>query len=361
MRFVFLTLLLGVTCAAHAQTCSFDAAEARFNQLLSGSGLAGGALLIGNPRGLLLERYYGTYSSTTQVPIASASKLLSGIRLLQMADRNEVDLDAPMSLYLPQFTGLKGEMTLRQMFSHTAGYGDDSGDPVVFNRTITLAQAVDTIAASYPFLNGWVPGGQFAYGGVSMHVAGRVAEVRGGGDWQARWLSQIGAPLGISTINWQGFGPTQNYGIAGSAQSNLRDYGRVLQVLVNAGVGNGKRVLSAARVLELYQDNVGARPIAYAPANVPAPVRYGFGGWLQYPSGGGLPLIHSLGAFGYFPWVDFKRNVFGVFMIRGTAGINNQAFLAYTNMLNSIALAVDSGACVETTLFDPLFGDRFEP
>ena len=70
---------------------------------------------------------------------------------MQLADRAQLSLDAPLTDYLPQFTGLKGTMTVRQMFSHTAGYGDDSGDPVVFDRSITLAQAVDTIAASSPW------------------------------------------------------------------------------------------------------------------------------------------------------------------------------------------------------------------
>jgi CubicO group peptidase (beta-lactamase class C family) len=345
--------------ALSAQSCNFEPVETRFQQLLTSTSLSGGALLVASPRGVLQERYFGNFTAATKVPIASASKLISGVRLLQLKDRGVVDLDAPLSTYLPQFTGLKGTMTLRQMFSHTAGYGNDSGDPVVFNRNITLAQAVNTIAANYPLQNGWVPGGQFAYGGVSMHIGGRIAEVQGNADWQAGWQSEIGVPLGISTIDWQGLGVTQNYGIAGSAQSNLRDYVRVLEMLANRGVGNGARVLSAARVTDLMQDGVGDLPIAYSPGNAPEPIRYGFGGWLVFPSGAGLPLMHSLGALGYFPWIDFQRNVYGVFMIRGTAGINSAALPAYTQMLESILSAVDGGDCRETELFDRVFADRF--
>lgn len=360
MKAIGLVLSICWAGVLHAQSCSFAPMETRFQQLLTTANLSGGALLVAGPRGVLQERYFGNFTAATKVPIASASKLISGVRLLQLKDRGVVDLDAPLSTYLPQFTGLKGTMTLRQMFSHTSGYGDDSGDPVVFNRTITLAQAVNTIAANYPLQNGWIPGGQFAYGGVSMHIAGRVAEVQGNADWQAGWQSEIGVPLGISSIDWQGLGATQNYGIAGSAQSNLRDYVRVLEMLANRGVGNGARVLSAARVTDLMQDYVGTLPIAYAPGNVAAPVRYGFGGWLEFPTVGELPLMHSLGALGYFPWIDFQRNTYGVFMMRGGVGINSAALPAYTQMLQSIRTAVDGGGCQEIELFDRVFADRFQ-
>jgi CubicO group peptidase (beta-lactamase class C family) len=362
----FLILLVASVPITHAQQCSLAPVEARFSQLLSSANLGGGAILIATPQGVLLERYFGSYTAATRVPIASASKLLSGVRLMQLADRGQLSLDAPVSEYLPQFTGLRGSMTIRQMFSHTSGYGDDSGDPVLFDRSITLAQSVDMIAANYPFQNSWTPGAQFAYGGISMQVAGRVAELRGASDWQAGWLGQIAAPLGITSINWQGLGTTQNYGIAGSAQSNLRDYGRVLEMLVNRGVGGGKRLLSSNAVAEMLQDNVGALPVAFAPAAATLtgePIRYGFGGWLQRSAGANAntpPVLHSLGAFGYFPWVDFRRNTFGVFMIRGPTGINSVAMPAYLDMLAAIETAIASGPCQEIEQFDKLYGDTFE-
>ena len=182
MRLLLVLLVLWTTSAT-AQTCTFTAVDTRFQQLLSDAALSGGAVLIATPRGVLEEHYFGAFTAATVVPIASASKMLSGVRLLQLKDRGLVDLDAPLSGYLPQFADLRGTMTLRQMFSHTSGYGGDSGDPILFNKTITLAQSVDTIATDYPLLNGWVPGGQFAYGGISMQVGGRIAEVVTGGDW----------------------------------------------------------------------------------------------------------------------------------------------------------------------------------
>ena len=93
------------------------------------------------------------------------------------------------------------------------------------------------------------------------------------------------------------------------------------------------------------------------------PVKYGFGGWLQLSMNAPVsapPLLHSLGAFGYFPWVDFRRHVFGVFMIRGSAGINSTALPAYLDMLAAVETAISTGDCMEAQITDPILSDAFE-
>jgi CubicO group peptidase (beta-lactamase class C family) len=355
-----LALLLGATTAS-AQTCAFTTASTRFEAFLPTESLAGGAVLVGDRQGLLFERYYGNYTANTVVPIASASKWLSGVRIAQLIDRGAIDPEAPVSTYLPQFTGDKGTMSVRQMFSHTAGYGDDSGSAVLFDESLTLAQAVDQIACCRPLNTGYTVGGQFSYGGVSMHIGGRVAEVVSNGDWQAGWIAEIGAPLGTTTIDWQGLGPTLNYGIAGSARSNLRDYGRVLAMINNDGRGNNRQIISAQAARRFQVDQVGDLPVAYAPANAGDDVHYGMGSWIDYSRGpNSAPLVHSLGAFGYFPWIDYERHVFGVFMIRGGAGINSAALPVYRAMLADIAAEYDANACAHIELTDAMTLDDFE-
>jgi CubicO group peptidase (beta-lactamase class C family) len=361
VRLLVLLCAFGAATGAAASECAFTAAQQRFDALLAQAGLDGGAMLLGSRSGLLLERYVGSYDADTVVPVASASKLLSALRVAQLAERGALDLDAPVSAYLPQFTGTKGTMTVAQMYSHTAGYGDDSAAPILLAPNLTLAQAVDAIACCIAMPDGWSPGTQFAYGGISMHVAGRVAEVVGGGDWQAQWQQQIGAPLGITTIDWQAFNTGSNYQVAGAARSNLRDYGRVLHMLANEGWSEGARVLHPATVRAIFSDRVGALPIAYAPPSAGAAVRYGLGNWLDATRAPGAPpFAHSLGAFGFFPFVDVQRGLFGVFMIEGAAGINTLAMPAYTEMLVSIGAELDAQACDPVERFVGVAGDGFE-
>ena len=349
----------GLALPAGASQCSFDQAIAQFEGLLQSQALPGGGILIADRGGTYLERYFGSYQASTVVSIASATKLLSATRMLQLQSRRIMDLDAPVSTVLPQFTGEKGTMTVRQMFSHTAGYGDDSGIPILFNSNITLAQAVDQIACCRPLNAGYTVGGQFSYGGVSMHIAGRVAEVLDGSDWQLGWQRDLSVPLGITTIDWQ-TSSTQNYGIAGGARSSMPDYGRLLRMLAKGGQVDGKRIIGRTSIDQLKVNQVGSLPIASAPPNVMKPVRYGLGSWHDGMSPAGqAPLIHSLGAFGFFPWLDTGSARYGVFMIRGGANINAAAVPVYFSMLTSIKNVLDSG-CEPVQLDDDLLGEGFE-
>lgn len=368
LRLLASALLLGLsaTCLAAppqaGSACVFDASVQRFDALRLRESLPGGAMLLGTRQGLLLEHYSGSYGPDTTVAIASASKLLSAVRILQLADRGALDLDAPIGAHLPEFTGEKAGMTLDQLFSHTSGYGNDSGAPEITDRSISLAEAVQQIACCRDFPAGYTVGGQFAYGGVSMHIGGRVAEVVTAQDWQVGWQQALAAPLGIDSIDWQAFGPTTNYMIAGGARSDLRDYGAVLHLLLNEGVASsGRRLLSRDSVFELWRDRVGALPVIDPPPTADPPVRYGLGSWFapQRPADR-PPLIHSLGAFGFMPWIDFEAGLFGVFMLRGLPGINTRLLPEYEALLVELRAAAEAPGCAEFVRFDAVFADTFE-
>ncbi|WP_257387099.1 serine hydrolase domain-containing protein [Tahibacter caeni] len=358
------SLCLAALCLAAAPLradCDFGAVDTAMEELLQQAGLPGGAVQIGYRGGVLHERYFGSYGSATVVPIASATKWLSAIRIVQLAERGMLDLDAPVSATLPQFTGPKGRMTLRQMFSHSAGYGDDEDSPLLRTDQPSLAAAVDEIACCLPFPQNWTPGQQFAYGGISMHVGGRMAEVATGGDWQQGWRDAIALPLGIASIDWQGLGPTLNYRISGSARSNLADYGRVLRMLANDGVGNGRRVLGATALQALYADQTAQLPVAYAPPSAPEQVHYALGNWIEPATGAALPLHHSFGAFGFYPWLDRQRALYGVFMIRGGNAINETALPRYRAMVDAARAVVDAQTCTPPHPDDAIWRDGFAP
>jgi len=215
--------------------CDFSAASTAVQDLLAADGVSDGGLLIGSSQGIWFKQYYGNYDDTTVLPLASASKLLSGVRILQLVDRGVLDLDAPVSGYLsgPDYpwSATAAPITLRQMFSHTAGYGDDEDDPVLSDHTITLAQSAQQIARNEGGLSpqNYLPvGSLFAYGGVAMQIGGAVAQSRSGVDWQRGWQTDIGAPTCATGIDWQGLGPTLNYRIAGSARASLDGDANVL-------------------------------------------------------------------------------------------------------------------------------------
>jgi CubicO group peptidase (beta-lactamase class C family) len=375
-RVCALLALISLSLPAAAQAdCDFSAADAAMQGLLAADGIADGGLVIGSARGIWHTLYFGAYDDTTVLPLASASKLLSGVRIMQLVDRGVLDLDAPVSGYLsgPQYpwSATAAPITLRQMFSHTAGYGDDEDDPVLSDHTITLAQSVQEIASNYEGLSpqNYLPvGAYFAYGGVSMQIGGGVAQAQSGVDWQQGWRQDIGAPMCIGTIDWQGLGPTVNYRIAGSARASLPDYARVLAMLAGGGVGNGTRILSADAIATLNHSQTGNAVAGYTPPAADGLTQYGIGAWIE-PAPTSVstdaPVIESIGAFGYAPWVDFSNGTFGILMVADPAPGQNPGTISRPVLQQIVQivrdqLAANAGQCAPSELYDAIYANGFQ-
>ncbi len=311
----------------------FTAIDQEMQRCVAQVARRGANLSIGRRGELLLERSYGGFDVPTQVPIASATKWLSGAVIMALVDDGVLDLDAPVSQYLPEFTGLKGTMTVRQMFSHTSGLPGD--DPVIGDDTITLAQAVSYIAANVPLRV--APGTDFFYGGVSMHVAGRVAEVVSGMGWNDLFAARIATPLGMTGTDYAGLGNGNNPRIAGGAQSTLRDYARFVEMLENGGVFRGRRVLSRQAVATMLHDQTGGVPVTSIPPGYDGEFRgYGIGCWMERVDAQGASLeVVSPGAFGFTGFVDLERGTHGVFMVQSL----NQLTDAYQDRVRELTAA----------------------
>jgi serine-type D-Ala-D-Ala carboxypeptidase/endopeptidase len=321
------TVLSLAQTTASAQPCDFAQADNAVRAMLARFPfLEGAALLVGNRDGILHEAYFGDYGPSTVVPLASASKLISGAAIMTLIDDGRLDPDAPVRVYLPEDfsfanAGLKSTMTVRQMFAHTAGLpGGDADEPILNNPTITLAEAIAQIACCVPLEA--VPGASFEYGGLSMQVAGRVAEVISGQDWESFVDSALSQPLGLTTIDYQGLGPTLNPRIAGSAQSSLTDYGRILEMLLRGGVVAGPdgpvRVLSESSVRSMITDQTVGLPRRSPPPPGAEDFGYGFGVWAARTNAQGETIEYtSPGAFGTTPWVDLERGIYTVMLVDG--------------------------------------------
>ena len=297
--------------AAQASECQWASVESGLSELLTARPALEGASMAAGTRGFTSQlQHLGDFDDDTVVSLASASKLLSGVVILRLVDQGLIALDAPISDYLPAFTGAKAEMTMRQLFSHTSGLPGNrtaslQPEPnlwILNDDSLTLAESVDQIACCVDLIG--EPGEQFSYGGFSMQVAGRVAEVVANADWEALVERELNGPLGLSSINFQGLGTTRNYRIGGAARASLRDYRRVLEMLANNGVYRGQRYLSESAMDALLADQTRDKPVIYGPPVAQVQnLGYGFGGWLHFDaSGNEVIAISSKGAFDALPW-----------------------------------------------------------
>ncbi|MFF0437258.1 serine hydrolase domain-containing protein [Streptomyces sp. NPDC004327] len=131
---------------------------------------------------------------TAQV-VRSATKGVSAAVPLLLHQRGQLDLDAPVGTYWPEFKAAgKDRVTVRQLLAHRAGVP-------VLDRPLTLAEAVDldtamrAIAAQAPV---WEPGTAHGYHAhtFSWLLSGLVHRVTG--RTIGRWVAEeIARPLGL--------------------------------------------------------------------------------------------------------------------------------------------------------------------
>ncbi|RAJ05354.1 CubicO group peptidase (beta-lactamase class C family) [Chitinophaga skermanii] len=258
------------------------------------------------------ERGMGGYTADTKQLIASCTKWLSGAALMTLVDEGKLKLTDTVGKFLPIFTAnKKGHITIGQLFSHTSGFPGNSEQGYEDNQLLTLSSAVDLIAKNVPLAA--VPGTRFDYGGVGMHVAGRICEVVSGKDWNTFIKEKIYTPCGMANTD---FGQTQNPIIAGGARSTPHDYTLFLLMLMNKGVSTtGNRVLSEAAVTQMELSQTANASIYYTPypiALIGTTGIYGVGNWRDIQGSDGLLIENSSpGAFGSHPWINRSKRVTG--------------------------------------------------
>lgn len=276
-----------------------------------------GLLIVDFDGRVLWEQHWEGFDRHRVIRIASATKWLSGAAVMTSVDRGELSLDTAAGELLPEFAARgdgAADMTVRQMFGHTSGLTADSrfaSDP-----TISLEQSARRIGLFEPMES--APGAEFRYGGASMQVAGRMAEVAAGASWEDLFQDRLMGPLGIIDTDFQGLGPTTNPRVAGGARSSLASYERFLRMLVDGGVYGGERVLSEEAAAELLADQTGAATLVSAPPTLNDYQGYGVGNWVFRRDADGRPVeFASPGAFGTTPWIDFENRYYGLFFVDG--------------------------------------------
>ena len=282
----------------------------------------GAALLLLDSERVLYRKAFGNLTIDQVLPIASATKWLSGALILSLVDEGNLSLDDSVAQYLPDFTEQKTQITIRQLFAHTSGLPPEAS--CRNNRATSLEDCAKAIAR-VPLQA--EPGATFHYGGVSMHVGGRVAEVATGKAWNDIFIERIAGPLGMQQTDYHAYGATQNPRPAGDARSSLDEYGRFLQMLLNRGVFEGRRVLSQEAVAEMLRDQTDGATLTYTifhdkghlDPDLPN-ARYGLGVWLEkHDSDTGEVLeASSPGALGAYPWLDLGNNIGGIILTRNT-------------------------------------------
>lgn len=315
LRFLAVWFALAAPLGA-AQTIDYGGVSSRVEQLVATAPLPGAAVSLIRDDQVVYRQAFGGYGVEQRVAIASASKWLSGAVILRLVDRGVLRLDDPIGRWLPTAPADKQPITLRQLFAHTSGLtGADAG--CLGQSNSTLAACAEQIL-SLPLLA--APGTRYAYGGNSMQLAGRIAEVATGQRWDQLFRAEVAGPLGLSATDYgftssaPGLIEVGNPRIAGGVRSTLDDYTRFLSALLARGRGpDGSIWLSPGLVDQLELDQTRGAVIGFTP--LPSAQGYGIGVFRErVDAAGRATRVSSPGAFGFYPVLDRAGGWAGVFL-----------------------------------------------
>lgn len=153
-------------------------------------------------RPILRSTVYQAMSMTKPIVVAAAMRLV---------ERRLLDLDAPVSRYLPSFATMRVQdgdarrtsrpPTVRELMTHTSGIHPDNpaGLSDEQKRAMTLADYTELIARE-PLTS--EPGTRVRYSGTGTTVLGRVVEVLCGKELERALFDEVFLPLGMDDTSF---------------------------------------------------------------------------------------------------------------------------------------------------------------
>ena len=171
-----------------------------------------GSMLIVPDDGAPVVVSHGSVSAADPTPItpdtplflASAGKMFTAVAILQMVDERRIELDAPLSRYLPDYLNADlAAATIRQLLSHRAGAGEDG----VLRREEGDARAWVRTIDDYLRLNGqrapdFAPGSRADYSNYGFILLGAVIERVTGQSYADVIQARIFDPAGMTQAGY---------------------------------------------------------------------------------------------------------------------------------------------------------------
>jgi CubicO group peptidase (beta-lactamase class C family) len=184
-----------------AVRASQDRVDAYVNKRMDAWSIPGLALAIVEDGQLTLTRGYGLADKdqgrpmTPQTPTAvgSSTKPLTATAIMQLVEAGKVDLDAPVTRYLPWFQlddPRAAEITVRHLLSHTSG--------IPASATLTGGQEADALDRRVRALE-WeklrsAPGARWEYANDGFNTLGLIVQVVSGMPYE-QYLGEVTAHL----------------------------------------------------------------------------------------------------------------------------------------------------------------------
>lgn len=182
-----------------------DEIDAFIERLLIEYDVAGAGIGVVRNGEVLLLHGYGTRNVQTQEPvtadtqfgIASVTKSFTALGVMLLVQEGKIDLDAPVTQYLPEFRLATPEATaslkVRHLLTHASGM--ERVDAGLAGASVSRDDLVK-LAASAPLFA--APGEAYKYSNLNTVIAARIIEVVSGQSWEQFTQTRILQPLGMT-------------------------------------------------------------------------------------------------------------------------------------------------------------------
>ena len=275
--------------------------EALIQESMADGLVPGLSVVIVNREGTQYAKGFGSanlemqtaFTPDTHCHIGSTAKAFTAVAVMQLLERGLIDLDAPITTYLPDFrvNDPRGSsIRVRHLLTNSSGLG--GSEQPGSNDETALEDHVKGLAK---VKLEYAPGTGYAYANSGFSVLGLIVQKLSGMSYEQYMQEKIFAPLEMnaSTLEFwkpealdgtgsyyagthsqqvaQPPGTNRGYGPAGMHISSANDVSKYLRMLLNNGLAaNGKRILSEASVTEMMrgqvagESSVGLENIKYA-------------------------------------------------------------------------------------------------
>jgi CubicO group peptidase (beta-lactamase class C family) len=245
-------------------------------QEMAANDVVGAAVVLVDDQEVVWAEGFGYANPESGVPVevdtpfrlGSIAKVMTASLAMRMAERGEIDLDAPLADILPAFSVRTrfpgtGPITPRNILSHHSGLPANRFAGMLGTSPAPIASLVPAMREEYV---AYPPDYVFSYSNLAVTLLGAALESRCGQSFDTLMRRELFLPLGMRDTRIDGrpaFGefrdgqPVQAMRLrdlpSGGLVSTARDMGRYLRMLFGGGQLEGRRVLRQDSLDEMWR------------------------------------------------------------------------------------------------------------
>lgn len=229
-------------------------ADAIAQQLLAANTAPALSLAIARPGGLVWAKAYGKADLQLDVAttpahrfgLGSVSKVVTATAAARLVSRGILDLDAPITRWLPDLPAQHRQTTLRQLFTHRAGIrhydlqrdlGAKAPGGPIGQRAYPSNREILDIFINDPLIA--PPGTKVAYSSYGYTLASIVMETAAKQPFVALLKTEVGAPFGLASLDGDDSFAIKPGRVAGYTDAKL--YKSLGYPITQEGLANSRR------------------------------------------------------------------------------------------------------------------------